>query len=151
LTERIASAQLLTTSFLPDWSLHFHKRSIDGSAKCNILAGSSGIHVAVFEISAEDKLVLDGIEGRGIGYSETMLNVPEVGDCFSYVARPSHIDDSLTLYDWYKELVLAGALMHGFPDDYVERIRVVPTQQDPDSHRNINNWKTVDLVKYVSE
>lgn len=147
LAERISSAQLVATRFLPDWSLHFHKRSKDGSGKCNILSGGDGIHIAIFDISAKDKLVLDGIEGLGLGYSETLLNVPGIGDCLSYSADESHIDDSLDIYDWYKELVLIGAQAHGFPEDYLNRIRSRPACRDPDPIRRVKNWKTVELVK----
>lgn len=147
LTERTSSARLIATSFLPNWSLRFHKRSNDGSGKCNILSGADGIYVAIFDISAEDKLTLDGIEGLGIGYSETLLTVPDIGDCVSYVAVSSHINDSLAPYDWYKELVLAGARAHGFPDDYLNRISSLPTHRDPDPDRRVKSWKTVELVK----
>jgi hypothetical protein len=150
LAERISSAQLVATSFLPDWSLHFHKRSKDGSGKCNILPGGDGIHIAIFDISAKDKLVLDDIEGLGLGYSETLLNVPGIGDCVSYSADESHIDDSLDIYDWYKELVLIGAQAHGFPEDYLNRIRSRPARRDPDPIRRVKNWKTVELVKAVT-
>jgi len=147
LTERAPSARFVATGFLPDWSLHFHKRSNDGSAKCNILSGGDGIHVAVFEISAADKLALDSIEGLGVGYAETMLSVPDIGDCVSYVAEKSHIDDSLAPYDWYKELVLLGTRIHEFPHGYRNRIRSLPTRQDPDPQRSVRSWKTVEMVK----
>jgi len=147
LSERIASAQLVTTSFLPNWSLQFHKRSNDGSGKCSILSGGNGIHVAVFDISAADKLVLDRIEGLGVGYSETLLSIPGIGPCVSYVAEQSHIDDSLVAYDWYKELVLLGARVHGFPDSYLDRINSVPARQDPNPDRRVDSWKIVELIK----
>jgi hypothetical protein len=147
LRKRISSAQLVATSFLPDWSLHSHKRSKDGSGKCNILSGGNGVYIAIFDISAEDKLVLDRIEGLGLGYSETLLNVPGIGDCVSYVAEESHIDDSLDFYDWYKELVLVGACAHGFPKDYLNRISSFPARQDTDLNRRRTNWKTVELIK----
>lgn len=147
LTERISSAQLVATGFLPNWSLQFHKRSNDGSGKCNILSGGNGIHVAVFEISATDKLELDRIEGLGVGYSETILSVPGIGPCASYVAEQSHIDDSLVAYDWYKELVLLGASVHGFPDSYLDRIDSVPVRQDPSPDRRVDSWKIVGLLK----
>jgi hypothetical protein len=137
----------MATSFLPNWSLHFHKRSNDGSGKCNILAGSGGIHVAVFDISAEDKLALDRIEGLGRGYSETLLSIPDIGDCVTYVAQDSHIDGSLVPYDWYKELVMMGARVHGFPDDYLSRISSMQAIDDPDPDRRVNRWETVALVK----
>jgi hypothetical protein len=147
LAERASSAKLMATSFLPDWSLHFHKRSNDGSGKCNILAGSNGIHVAIFDISAEDKLALDEIEGLGRGYSQASLSIPGIGDCVTYVAQRSHIDGSLAPYDWYKELVLMGARVHGFPDDYLNRIRSLPARRDPDPERRVKRWETVELVR----
>lgn len=72
LRERVASARLIGTHFLADWSLRFHKRSRDKSAKCNIDAGGSGIYVAVSDISVADMRTLDGIEGLGSGYSEAI-------------------------------------------------------------------------------
>jgi hypothetical protein len=147
LTERASSARLMATSFLPNWSLHFHKRSNDGSGKCNILAGSGGIHVAVFDISAEDKLGLDEIEGLGRGYSQALLSIPGIGDCVTYVAQQSHIDGSLAPYDWYKELVMMGARVHGFPDDYSQRISSLRAIEDPDPGRRIKRWEIVEMVK----
>jgi hypothetical protein len=147
LAKRLSSAQLMTTGLLPGWSLNFHKRGVDKSAKCSILAGGSGVHCAIFEISVNDKLLLDGIEGVGFGYSDIMLSIPEVGDCVSYVAEESHIDDSLLPYDWYHELVLIGARTHGFPDDYLKRIESRSTLRDPDQSRRTEQWKTVEMIK----
>ena len=147
LADRVSSAQLVGTGYLPHWSLCFHKRSRDDSGKCNILAGHDGVHFAIFEISAEDKLALDKIEGLGNGYSETSLNIPGFGDCASYTAQTTHIDDSLRPYDWYKELVLAGARFHGFPDDYLNEIESVQALRDLDAERRANQWKIVGLVK----
>jgi len=146
LTERISSARLITTCFLPNWSLHFHKRSEDASGKCNILSAGEGVHVAIFDISAADKITLDGIEGVGLGYSEIVLSIPEFGDCETYVADESYIDDSLVPYDWYRELVLIGARTHGFPDDYLKSIESIPARYDPDPIRRDRNWKTIELV-----
>jgi len=147
LAKRLASAKLITTALLPGWSLNFHKRGDDKSAKCNILVGGSGVHCAIFEISANDKRILDGIEGIGFGYSKIMLGIPEVGECASYVAEESHIDDSLLPYDWYHELVLIGARIHSFPDDYLKRIESRPALRDPDRYRRTEKWKTVEMIK----
>jgi hypothetical protein len=144
---RISSARLVGTNFMGGWSLHFHKRGDDGSAKCSILPNGDGVHLAVYEISADDKLALDRIEGVGFGYTEALLTVPEVGDCTTYIAAESHIDVSLDPYDWYKELVLIGARTHGFPDDYLNRISALPACQDPDLIRSARQWKRVEKVK----
>jgi len=147
LAERTPSARLVTTRFLPKWSLHFHKRSKDGSGKCNILSGSDGIHVAIFDMNADDKKALDKIEGLGAGYAELLLVVPGIGDCIAYTAQKSHIDRTLVPYDWYKELVLLGARAHEFPKNYQDQISSAPVCEDPDSARRNNGWETVAMVK----
>lgn len=147
LTERTTSAQLIGIGYLPDWSLCFHKRSKDDSGKCSIVAGNGGVHFAVFELSIDDKLVLDRIEGLGSGYDETSLSIPDFGNCVSYVAEESYLDDCLQPYDWYKELVLAGARFHDFPDHYIRAIDSLQAIFDPNPERRTRNWKTVELVK----
>ncbi len=147
LTARTPSATLLGTARVPGWSLTFHKRSRDGSGKCMIEAGGNGIYVAVYEISQSDKLTLDAIEGLGLGYNEGHLAVPEFGDCVTYVADPAYRDESLDVYDWYRELVLLGAKSHKFPRDYVFCIEAVTTSEDPDPERRRKNWTVVDQVR----
>ena len=147
LSERISSARLIDTSFLPDWSLRFHKRSLDKSGKCNIVSGGGGIYIAIFDISVADRITLDKIEGLGSGYVDISLHVPEIGECMSYVAEDSYIDNSLIPYDWYKELVLVGASTHGFPAPYIDEIVAVAACQDPDPCRRAKRWATVELAK----
>ena len=147
LTDRIPSAQFIATGHLPNWSLYFHKRSKDHSGKCNILVGDDGVHFAIFEISVKDKMTLGKIEGVGFGYSEISLSLPDFGDCVSYIAEKSHIDDSLRPYDWYKEFVLVGARFHGFPDEYLKRIESIRTLCDPNPDRRVKEWETVEMVR----
>jgi len=147
LTRRLPSARLVGTACLPKWSLRFHKRSEDGSGKCSIIDGNDDAHFAVFEISVEDKLALDEIEGVGNGYSGISLSIPGLGGCVSYIAEETHVDDSLLPYDWYRELVLAGARYHGFPDHYVAEIEMIRALPDPDSERGARQWEIVDLVR----
>lgn len=146
LTSRIASAAFVATAFLPDWSLRFHKRGKDNSGKCNIVRGSDGVHVAVFEVSTADKRRLDTIEGVGFGYSEAVLPVPGIGECHAYVAQQSHVDDALLPYDWYRELVLWGARCHRFPPAYVQRIESLPVLQDADPERSASAWRIVERI-----
>ncbi len=146
LSQRTPTARLVGTAYLPDWSLRFCKRSRDASGKCTIVAGSSGVHVAIFDISAEDKRVLDAIEGLGNGYAGISLSIPGFGDCSSYIAEASHTDESLAPYDWYRELVLAGARAHSFPVDYLQRIESVAAVPDPDPTRRADQWALVEKV-----
>ncbi len=147
LGKRLASARLRGTAFLPDWSLEFHKRSEDGSGKCSIRRGSSGVHLAIYDMVDADRLLLDRIEGLGAGYDGISLEIPGFGRCFSYAAAATHVDESLAPYDWYSGLVLAGARLHGFPDDYLSRIRSVATTRDPDAERHRSMWDLVESIE----
>lgn len=147
LRARTPSAQLAGTAYLPDWSLRFHKRSIDASGKCSISKGSSGVHVAVYRMSAADKQELDRIEGAGDGYVSARIEVPEFGECATYIAADSRVDDSLQPYDWYKELVLLGCEELGLPSDYARRIESVAAIPDPDSARRRDRWETVRMLR----
>ena len=147
LRQRTASARLLGTAHLPDWSLHFHKRSVDRSAKCSISMGSSGVYVAVYEMSGDDKQALDEIEGVGAGYSDVTIDVPGHGRCATYVAADSHIDEALVPYDWYREWVLLGCRELLLPRAYVARIERVTAQTDPDPQRSADNWRVIDGLR----
>lgn len=147
LRARTPSAQLAGTAYLPDWSLRFHKRSIDASGKCSISQGSSGVWVAVYRMSAADKQELDKIEGAGDGYVDTTIEVPQFGDCETYIAACSRVDEALQPYDWYRELVLLGCEELGLPPDYVRRIEKVAAMPDPDSDRRRDRWETVRMLR----
>lgn len=144
---RVPSARLLGAGHIAANGLHFHKRSADGSAKCGILGPGDGVHVAVYEIRASDKPLLDEIEGLGTGYDQLTVAVPGFGQCFSYAAMASHISDGLNPYDWYREMVLIGCRRHGFPDDYIAEIRRISVDRDPDVGRSRENWEIVELLR----
>lgn len=139
LKERIPCAEFIGTGFVPDWSLHFHKRSQDGSGKCNIMPGGHGVYVAVFEISYRGKSRLDVIEGIGNGYVDAIIDVPQYRQCCTYLAHDSFIDDRLQPYDWYRDLVLYGCRKHRFPTGYKSKIAKLAATIDPDSARRSSN------------
>ena len=147
LRERIKSATLRGTAFLGRYTLRFHKRGQDDSAKCGISECGQGLHVAVYEIDEADRRVLDGIEGVGKGYEVDEVDVPGFGQCFTYVASRTHIDDLLQPFDWYRDMVLLGCLRHAFPASYCERIAALPVIEDPDPARREHNWRTVERLK----
>ncbi|MDH3338146.1 MAG: gamma-glutamylcyclotransferase [Gammaproteobacteria bacterium] len=147
LRARTASARLVGTGYLPGWSLRFHKRSADTSGKCSILKGSSGVYVAVYQMSPADKHILDGIEGVGCGYVDASIVVPGMGECATYIAADSHVDNALEPFDWYREIVLLGCKELGFPAAYARRIEQVTAATDPDPNRRQNGWNTVDKLR----
>jgi gamma-glutamylcyclotransferase len=147
LRERIRSAKLRGTAFLGKYTLQFHKRGQDRSAKCGFTDCGRGLHVAVFEVDDRDRPILDAFEGVGKGYDVDEISVPRFGRCFTYVASRTHIDELLQPFDWYREMVLLGCSRHGFPRHYRERIAAVPAIPDPDPARREKNWRTVELLR----
>jgi len=136
LGERVPSARLLGTAALPGWGLRFHKRSVDGSGKCNLVPAAGAAHVAVYEMAAAERGRLDRAEGLGVGYRIEQIDVAGFGECFTYLAMASHIDDSLRPYTWYRELVRLGCEHLGFPRPYIDGIAAIPAEPDPDRVRH---------------
>jgi len=137
---RVPSAQLVGMAELPGRAMVFHKRSIDGSAKCTLAPGveSQRVFGAVFRIESGERALLDRAEGLGRGYDEMWERLPVGGrsqEVFYYVASPDWVDPGLRPYHWYKRLVLAGARYQGFPADYIAAIAAVESVDDPDPDR----------------
>ncbi len=144
---RLPESRFEGTAAIPGRRLCFHKRSKDHSGKCNIVACSSNIHVAVYEMDEQEKARLDQIEGVGSGYTVEAIEVPGFGECFTYVATASYIDDELRPYSWYKELVLVGCDALKLPSNYIAMIREIASIYDPDRARHANNMNIVEQVR----
>lgn len=142
LQARVPSARPRRTVQISGWSLRFHKRGQDGSAKCNLLrTGVSAdiAHGAVYEIAADERAHLDRAEGLGHGYELAWLELEELGRVFLYCAAETHIDERLRPFTWYKDYVTAGARHHGFPAGYIASIRSIGAVHDPDPERHRQN------------
>ena len=145
LTARVPSARPVGVVEMPGYALAFHKRSVDGSAKCLVYADQGRPHKvygAIYALDAREKGDLDLHEGKGNGYYEQHLPLPlkdEMCTPYLYLAQPTHIDPGMVPYDWYKALVLAGARFHGFPAEYVADIEATPSRPDPDPARARQN------------
>ena len=137
-------AQLLKHRFC------FHKRSSDGSGKCNAFATAASkdsIFGVVYEISPAEKPDLDRAEGLGSGYHDEYLRVQTVQtvqtpdgqeiQVQTYIADRDAIDDRLKPYSWYKDFVVNGAQQHGLPIGYIHSyIEPVLAVTDPDRKRD---------------
>lgn len=142
INKRIDSATVVATAQLYQHSLQFHKKSVDGSAKCDIMHTMNPddiVHGVVFEILASEKHVLDRYEGLGSGYNEKQVSIilpyGESVSATTYYA--THIDASLSPYHWYKEHVLRGAREHALPAEHITAIEAIASVPDPDQDNHV--------------
>ena len=123
---RVPSCRFRFTAQLLKHRLCFHKRSGDGSGKCNAFATAASkdsVFGVVYEISPAEKPALDRAEGLGSGYHDECLMVQSPDgqevQVQKYIADRHAIDDSLKPYYWYKDFVMKGAQEHGLPLEYI--------------------------------
>ncbi len=147
LQARVPSARPLCVGRLARHVLEFSKRSfMDHSAKCTIVhTGDPRDEVwgVLFTMDEEQRPDLDRAEGLGHGYERREVEVlTDRGAAlvFTYIVQPSHHDPGLVPFDWYRALVLAGAVEHGLPGEYIDRIREVADEPDPDQERAARMW-----------
>ncbi|HWJ87625.1 MAG TPA: gamma-glutamylcyclotransferase family protein [Pelagibacterium sp.] len=151
LRERCPSARAIGIAELTGYELRWHKRSRDGSGKCDI-AASAAADVAVFgvlyEIAVHEKRALDRAEGLGVGYEEIEIEVLCGGNPITAKAyRATDTDPALRPYTWYRALVIAGAREHGFPASYVAGLESVPADEDENRSRHDKHMALIEGVQ----
>lgn len=150
ITERCRSARPLGVAELPGHELRWHKRSHDGSGKCDVIESTvpgANVFGVLYEIPLDEKSALDTAEGLGHGYEERRLEVLHLGQrkvVLAYVA--TNVDPALKPYTWYRALVVAGAKEHSLPEAYIEGIQSVAAMEDADTERHEQNFRLLDGV-----
>lgn len=139
---RVPGAQWVQAGYVTGRKLAFHKRSWDGSGKCDIPLSSNPsdrVYGVVYHVPKEEVAALDRAEALGAGYRRERIEVLSDEGPFlfadAYLADPQFIESSLLPYTWYKELVLRGAQQNGFQQSVLEEIAGVPAVPDPDPTR----------------
>lgn len=151
LEARIGSVDPIATVELPGWALRFEKRGGDGSAKANLHAcpGSRFVaQAAVFSLSPAQVSRLDVFEGCGRGYETLSFTIDLQGEqcqAFTYIAPSQWIARNLQPFDWYVDLIVSGALFHGFNESYVQQIARQPACVDPDQGRARRELRDMNL------
>jgi len=143
LRARVPSAVAIGVGRLFAHVLKWHKPSRDGSGKCDAEATGRAddfVWGVLFDLDATEKPALDRAEGLGNGYVERQLEINtgrNIVRAFAYIATAK--DPSLRPYHWYKAFVVAGAIEHGLPREYLEILEDVPSVPDPDRERAAEN------------
>lgn len=135
------SAEFVTTAILAGHALCFHKKSLDGSAKCDAFETERDkdvVHGVIYEIAESHKAVLDRIEGLGQGYGEKMVQLvaPAGETLVAYTYHAIVIDRTFKPYHWYKHHVVSGALEYELPVTYVDKLRKIESMEDPNPRRH---------------
>jgi cation transport regulator ChaC len=141
------------------YKLRFHKRSNDGSGKCNIIRSdlkTDLVYGIVYEFPQEQLCSLNQAEGLNYGYhQECKIPVRMQDGCekymLIYIADNIAIDDELKPYDWYYQLVICGAKEHRLPDEYISYLETITTTEDPIKDRKNKIKAELALEKYKNK
>ena len=138
LSARLPNAKRVGTAILKGYELTFDMLFSDGSGKCSIQKTDKAdalVYGVVYEVNADEKLILDEIEGPGydcVDITVELLNGQTI-DTHCYIAN-THDEDVLP-YDWYVKHVHRGALEAGVPKAYSDAILNRPQKSDPNKER----------------
>jgi hypothetical protein len=153
LQARTPSARVVAVGTLSGHALRWHKRARDGSGKCNAFATGCDedlVWGVVYELTPDEKIVLDAFEGLGEDYFEKSVTiVTRDGDVFeaiAYVANPVLLDESVKPFRWYKGFVVTGAEQHGFPEQYREALEAMQEHDDFDRERHEREWAVLEAA-----
>ena len=134
LEKRIGTFKRCGAACLTGYTLRFHKKSKDGSGKCDAFHTGNpddAVWGALDRLTNEQFFRLDNIE---VGYRRLSREVTfgeQVIDAHLYLAKKEFIDSDLEPFDCYKELVVEGARELNFPSGYIDTIEVVSSIPNP--------------------
>lgn len=149
---RAPSAVALGGAWAPGFVMRFHKIGTDGSGKCTLIP--TGHHADVvpgvlYEFADSDLPGLDREEGVHLGgYARhsVRLRLPDGGpaEAMTYIASEQYIDAACVPFDWYRDVVVAGAREHGLPPAWVDELARTPAVADPDAARAAHARRLMD-------
>jgi len=140
---RAPSAVALGVAWAPGFVMRFHKIGTDGSGKCTLIPtgdDADAVYGVLYEFADSDLAGLDREEGVHLGgYARHALWLRlangDTAEAMTYIAGEPYIDPVCLPFDWYRDLVVAGAREHGLPPAYVEALTQTPAVPDPDAAR----------------
>jgi gamma-glutamylcyclotransferase len=150
LQARVPSAKAIGIGQLRGHVLRWHKRSNDGSGKCDVQitdTETDNVWGVLFRFKMSEKADLDEAEGLNNGYAEKDVDIL-VGTKASkaQVYYATNKEPALRPYQWYKAFVVAGAREHHLPVEYLatlESMAAVPdlnTKRAAKNERLLSDW-----------
>ena len=159
LERRIGKVEKIGIARLSKHKFAVHKKSVDGSVKADAFitdSGSDYILGVLYKINPDTKPELDTAEGFGKGYEQKKVSVElidhpgkphELIEAFTYFA--TDFENGNVPYNWYMELIIAGATEHKLPDDYIAFLKSIPTKEDTNESRKSVNLSILNESTYI--
>ena len=129
---RVTSARALGPARIADYRLALDKRGADGSGKANLApAPGASVWGVVYAI---DELHWPRLDACEPGYRRVEVEVwtPQ-RSLAAQTYRARVLTDDPVAFDWYKRLILEGALEHGLPPEWIETLTALPERPPPGS------------------
>lgn len=141
--KRFPSASKIGIGKLPGYNFIFNKTDDDQSSKANIIQSADpkdavwGILIAVDD-SERSKLHNTDFKLEHVNCFDEFGHIHPAEAC---VAQPHAVNTHLLPFDWYIENIIHLAKNAGLPEQYIEKLKLVPYKADPDKgqakkHRN---------------
>ena len=141
---RAPSAVAVGIASVSGFVMRFHKIGTDRSGKCTLIPTGDDADVVygvLYEFAPADLAGLDREEGVHLGgYARRSLRLRlpngDPAEAMTYIAGERYVDAACVPFDWYRDLVVAGAREHGLPTGpYVDKLERTPAIPDPDAAR----------------
>ncbi len=142
LRERCPSAHPHGPAWARGYTIAFHKEGRDGSGKATLIQQSSGstwAHGVLYRIDLSERPDLDRVEARYMRHDTFAVHTESNESILAstYLAQPDACREDLIPFDWYVELIRAGAREHGLDPQYIVELGGVDTCGDSDLQRSI--------------
>lgn len=154
LGKRIGKISKIDIGKLVGYRMHFNKLSKDGSSKANLVKTNTDADFVlgvIYEIQPAQKPELDKFEGVGKGYDSITVEVERLSNDEKITVdtyQASKTVDNQLPYEWYKKLVLEGAIQNKLPEEYIAAIGSVVSKNDDDERRTLEAELIINESKY---
>ena len=134
---RCKTANIRGVAVAHGYTLAFSKKSKDGSGKATIAEtdDDTALYGALFEIDWNERPCLDKAEGPDYERTDEFVirraDDDEELNVTTYIAKDYATENSLKPYDWYGQLILAGAWQIGVSDSYLAHLKAFESIPDP--------------------
>ncbi len=138
----VPSARKIGVARLPGYNFIFNKTADDQSSKANILQSSDpndAVWGVLIELDDKEKSNFFNPETWSIDFKLEPVTCMDMNDKIymaeAFVAQPHAVNTHLLPYDWYHQKVLLLAKNAGLPEEYINKISIMPVKIDPDEDR----------------